>query len=72
MEREELVARIAICIGAHWPADFVPEEDLTEAVNEFLRLPHPEAFLQLISEGEVTLHVGKVKKDGCWLSFGKG
>jgi len=69
MTNDELRTQVVLCIGAHWPFDFVPEDDLCEAVNEFLRLPRPEAFLDLIKHRKLFLQVSETKQDGCWLSF---
>jgi hypothetical protein len=72
---DELKTGIILCIGAHWPSDFVPEEELCEAVNEFLRLPHCDAFFDLIKNKQLVLHVNdKAARErcGCWLTFQLG
>jgi hypothetical protein len=66
------IAMIAICIGKHWPVNFVPENELTQAVNEFLKLPYPVTFLELVRDKQLILHVStrEIKiRTGCWLSF---
>ena len=71
-EERELITGIIMCIGAHWPDSFVPEDELCEAVNEFLRLPRCYIFFDLIKNKQLKLHVqNKAQKDqtGCWLAF---
>jgi len=74
-KERELITGIILCIGSHWPASFVPEDELCEAVNEFLKLSFCDELFDLIKNKQIKLHVhNKARKDktGCWLSFSRG
>lgn len=68
-KEDDTIAKIAICIGAHWPDKFVPEDKLTECVNDFLEMPRPDLFLQLIRDGELKLKVRPDEAKGQRLVF---
>jgi hypothetical protein len=71
-QKDELTVQITLLIGAHWQDSFVPLDDLTEATNEFLRLPHCEEFLELVKDQRLRLLVStkaEHNRTGCWLSF---
>jgi len=69
MITDEEKTKIILCVGAHWPTNFIPEDKLTEAVNEFLLLPKPKLWVDLIINKKLCMHIAKEKQDGCWIRF---
>lgn len=72
-EEKKTITGIMLYIGAHWPEEIIPEDDLFDAVNEFLRIPGYAELFQLIRAGDVKMHIvdrATHKREGCWLSFG--
>jgi hypothetical protein len=71
-EEKKLLTGILLYLGSHWPTDFVPENDLHEAANEFWRLPRPDLFFRLVQEGKAIVQINdKETKDRCgsWLMW---
>lgn len=71
-KEKRAIEGVTLCIGANWKASFVPEDELLEAINEFLRLPRYDELFDLVKNGSVKMHVAnKATRDrvGCWLSF---
>jgi hypothetical protein len=66
---DETTTMIVVCIGAHWPDKFVPEDQLLECVNEFLKMPRPDLFLELIRNRELKLEVRPNEATGHRLLF---
>jgi hypothetical protein len=55
MISNDTMLHITLYIGAHWPCEIVPEDQLLKCVNEFLALPDPESWLELVKLGELKL-----------------
>jgi hypothetical protein len=73
-EEEEAITWLLLYIGAHWKEQFIPEDDLDQAVNELLRIPKCLLLIDLLKNKKLKLHVhDRATKDrtGCWLSISR-
>lgn len=73
-EEEHIISGILLCIGANWKSSFVPEDELLEAANEFLKIPAYDQLFELIKTQKIKLHVADKatrERQGCWLSFSR-